>query len=192
VCQRAIDGTYFEVNGATACPGCRDAIVRVHGGSAGPLGLVKAVGAGVLAGIGGALVYYAVLAFTGYEIGLIAVLVGFVVGGAVRWGSGGRGGASHQAIAVVITYLAIVSTYVPFMIAGVREEATKQHAAAEQAAAGKSGPAASEAASTSSTPASAPSKPAPVPAPAVAPVSAASAEPAMTASQRRFHPDERS
>jgi hypothetical protein len=151
-CQRPIEGTYFEVNGTTACPGCRDAIEHRYGGSAGPLGLVKAIGAGVLAGIAGALVYYAVLALTGYEIGLIAVLVGFVVGGAVRWGSGGRGGPSYQAIAVAITYLSIVSTYVPFMIAGVREASVKQHASAERRSAEGEGTSTERAASTDQSP----------------------------------------
>jgi hypothetical protein len=130
VCQRRIDGTYFEVNGLTACAGCRNGLIRRYAGSAGPLGLVKAIGAGLGAGIGGALIYYAVLAITGYELGLIAVLVGFMVGTAVRWGSGGRGGASYQAIAVVITYVAIVGTYVPFIVAGISERAAARHHAA--------------------------------------------------------------
>jgi hypothetical protein len=121
VCQQAIDGTYFEVNGQMACATCHDAIVRAHGGTAGSLGVLKAIGAGVGAGIAGALLYYAVLALTGYELGLIAVAVGFMVGAAVRWGSGGRGGRVYQVLAVAITYVAIVSTYVPFMFAAVRD-----------------------------------------------------------------------
>ena len=40
---------------------------------------------------------------------LIAIVVGLFVGRAVRWGSGGRGGRLYQGLAVVLTYLAIVS-----------------------------------------------------------------------------------
>jgi hypothetical protein len=51
------------------------------------------------------------------------------VGFGVRWGSGGVGGRGYQVLAVAITYVAIVSTYVPFFV----EEARKQIEAAETA-----------------------------------------------------------
>ncbi len=35
----------------------------------------------------------------------------------MRWGSGRRGGRLYQVLAVVLTYVAIVSTYVPFVLA---------------------------------------------------------------------------
>jgi hypothetical protein len=77
----------------------------------------------------GAGVYYGVLALTGYEIGLVAIVVGLLVGFGVRWGSGGIGGRRYQVLAAAITYVAIVSTYVPFFV----EEARKQSEAAETA-----------------------------------------------------------
>ena len=70
----------------------------------------------------GAGIYYAVLALTGYEFGLLAILVGFMVGVAVNWGSYARGGWMYQALAVVLTYGAIVSTYVPFVFEAWEEE----------------------------------------------------------------------
>ena len=64
---------------------------------------------------------YAITAVSGYELGLIAIVVGYAVGAAVRWGSNGRGGWRYQTLAMLLTYLAIVSTYVPPMIEGFRE-----------------------------------------------------------------------
>lgn len=131
LCQRPIDAAYFEVNGQVTCAGCKDRIAAAYAGSAGPAGLVKAAGAGLLGGIAGALLYYAVSALTGYEIGLIAVVVGLMVGKAVRWGSGDRGGPAYQAMAVAITYISIVSTYVPFLIAEAMREPVTANAPAE-------------------------------------------------------------
>ena len=79
---------------------------------------MKAVGGGVAGGVAGAIVYYAVLALSGYEIGIIAIAVGWLVGKGVRWGSGGRGGPLYQALAIGLTYLAIVATYIGMALKG--------------------------------------------------------------------------
>ena len=47
-----------------------------------------------------------------------------LVGKGVRMGSGGRGGPGYQALAMVLTYLAIVATYVPMIIESVKGEAS--------------------------------------------------------------------
>jgi hypothetical protein len=74
---------------------------------------LNALGGGVAGAILGAIVYYIVRAATGYEIGIIAIAVGWLAGKGVRWGSGGRGGPRYQALAIVLTYLGIASTQVP-------------------------------------------------------------------------------
>ena len=76
----------------------------------------------------GALGWGLVTQLTGYEIGLIAVAVGWLVGGAVRLGSKGLGGKPFQALAVALTYLAIVSHYAAK--AGVRAPAPELREAA--------------------------------------------------------------
>lgn len=130
-CQRDIFGTYFEVNGQTACEKCRFTLERSRAEGS-PVGrATRAVVGGVVGGIVGAGIYYAVLALTGYEIGLVAIVVGLLVGFGVRWGSRGIGGRGYQFLAAAITYVAIVSTYVPFFV----EEARKQSAAETAAAA---------------------------------------------------------
>jgi hypothetical protein len=115
-CKAPLVSHYYDVNGSTVCEKCRYAIeASLSNGSA--MGrIVRATGAGLGAAILGSALYYAIAALTGYELGLIAIVVGFGVGSAVRWGSGGRGGKGYQALAIALTYLAIVSTYIPPII----------------------------------------------------------------------------
>jgi len=125
LCEQAITGSYYDVNARATCPSCHDQLVAANGVDLGMRGVLAAIGAGIGAGVLGALLYYAVLAISGYEIGLIAIAVGLMVGHAVKWGSGGRGGRRFQILAVTLTYVAIVSTYVPFIIEGISEANSK-------------------------------------------------------------------
>jgi hypothetical protein len=150
-CRRALIGFYYDVSGQTICEACKYTIeARLSGGSAAGR-FARATGAGVVAAALGAAVYYAISALTGYEFGLIAIVVGFAVGSAVRWGSEGRGGKSYQALAMMLTYLAIVTTYIPPIIEGFREAAADESEIAESAS--------SEADEASTTPVSAPAPP---------------------------------
>jgi hypothetical protein len=119
-CQQPVVDRYFDVNGQMTCPTCREAIANTLEKNPGWTAPFIALAAGLAGGLVGALLYYAVVKLTGYEIGLIAIVVGLLVGRAVRWGSGGRGGRAYQVMAVAITYIAIVSTYVPFIIETIR------------------------------------------------------------------------
>src|SRR5262245_60104113 len=115
-CRRQLIGHYYDVNGLTVCEACRYTIEsrQASGSSAGRF--LRALGAGLVAAVAGGLLYYAIAAISGYEFGLIAIVVGYGVGAAVRWGSNGRGGWRYQTLAMLLTYLAIVSTYVPPLI----------------------------------------------------------------------------
>jgi len=121
-CRQPIYDAYFEVNGKNTCESCRYEVEKQRGKGSALGRLLRAAFAGGAAGVVGAGIYYAVVALTGYEIGLVAIVVGFIVGFAVRWGSGGTGGRVYQALAVAITYFAIVSTYVPFIFEAMNEE----------------------------------------------------------------------
>jgi hypothetical protein len=112
-CGQALAGSYYEVDGHIVCAGCHQRLLdafqqRLAGG-----GFPRAALAGLGAAAVGAGIYLAVRSATGYEVGLISILVGFMVGKAVHWGSRGRGGWLYQALAMALTYLAIVSTYIP-------------------------------------------------------------------------------
>jgi len=124
-CRRPITGAYFEINGQVVCASCRDAVIAqwTRGGSAGRF--AKALGLGLLAMIACSVVWYAVLKLTDSQWGILAVVVGFVVGTAVSKGSNGRGGWRYQALAIFLTYTAIVSSYVPFIIEGIQERSAQ-------------------------------------------------------------------
>ena len=120
-CGSVLSDTYYVVNGHIVCEKCRRSVETEwnRGGSAGRFG--KALALGVLAMIACSIVWYLVLKATDSQWGILAVVVGFVIGGAVRKGSNGRGGWRYQTLAIFLTYTAIVSSYVPFIIQEVRE-----------------------------------------------------------------------
>jgi len=132
-CQRAIVRQYYEVNGAVVCTDCRHQLTRSETEGSGLRRFARALVAGTAAGALGSLVYFGISKLTGYEFGLISILVGLGVGGAVRWGCYGRGGKLYQALAVALTYLAIVSTYVPDVIEGLKGVGDEQRVAAASA-----------------------------------------------------------
>ena len=125
-CGQGLGGCYYEVGGRICCAACHERIVAALAGRPGAAGFLRAAAAGLGAAAVGSAIYFAVRAATGYQFGLISILVGFLVGRAVHWGCRGRGGWPYQTLAVLLTYLAIVSTYVPVIL----ELAKRQQAAA--------------------------------------------------------------
>jgi hypothetical protein len=117
VCARPIAETYYEAGGKVLCDGCRDAVIRHFTGGSRLARFLRALAFGGLAALAGSGLYYLVLAITGYEVGLIAIVVGVMVGSAVNNGSRQRGGLVYQLLAVFLTYTAIVSSYVPILLA---------------------------------------------------------------------------
>ena len=140
-CHRDLIGSYYEVEGQTVCEACKYTIESRMTEGSGAGRFVRATGAGLVAAALGAALDYAITAISGYEFGLIAIVVGFGVGTAVRWGSNGRGGKRYQALAMALTYLAIVATYIPPIIQGFREGAAET-AAVEPAVAADETPSA--------------------------------------------------
>jgi len=114
VCRRPLS-QYFDVNGKTLCSTCKDGVLSVLRSS--PVSaFFLAWLFGAVAGIAGSALYYIVLALTGYHVGLIAIVVGFIVGMAVRKGSRYRGGWVYQGMAMIITYGSIVTSFVLEMV----------------------------------------------------------------------------
>jgi hypothetical protein len=121
-CGGAIRSTYYQVGQALTCEECRWRI-DADATSGSPIGrFLKAGALGFLAAGLGAGLYYAVRALTGYEFGLIAIVVGLFVGGAVRMGSAQRGGVPYQLLAMFLTYTSIISTYIPYMVEGYQKQ----------------------------------------------------------------------
>jgi len=113
VCKRPIDDMYSEINGKICCATCRQQIETAFRGGSRVARVFKALIFGSVAAIAGAVLYYAIISISGWNIGLVAVLVGFMVGGAVRKGTGNRGGRFYQFLALFLAYMAIGLMHVP-------------------------------------------------------------------------------
>ena len=132
VCKAAIDRTYFHLAGQVICPACAEKTQTAQQRPDHSLvmkGLFYGLGAAILCAIGYAIFTYV----TNFEVALIAIGVGYVVGTAVRKGSRGLGGRRCQIAAVVLTYFAITISYVPLLIQGAREAAKKEAASKSSA-----------------------------------------------------------
>lgn len=125
-CGAAIRSTYYQVGQAITCEACRWRVESDATGGSSVGRFLKATMLGAFAAAVGAGLYYAVRALTGYEFGLIAIVVGLLVGGAVRMASAQRGGLPYQLLAMFLTYASIVSTYVPDIVKGFREQAVAE------------------------------------------------------------------
>jgi len=141
LCDTPVDTEYYDVNGTTCCPRCR---TRVESASETPRGIVplaRASAFGLGAGIVGAAIYYAVIAIARLEIGIVAILIGYMVGYAVRKGARGRGGLRFQILAVALTYASVGFAYTPIAIKAMMERDRAERTAASTAG-GSSRPAA--------------------------------------------------
>ena len=143
-CGLRVWKVYYQVGGKLACERCKTDVELQRSQGSGVGRFVRATLYGVGAGAVGAAIWYGVRAATDYEVGLIAILVGFLVGAGVRKGSNGRGGWRYQALAVFLTYTAIVSTYVPFILQGLKQQAAESQKAATSPPAAASAPDAQE------------------------------------------------
>jgi hypothetical protein len=112
-CQQLETDQYYDVNGSPLCDRCRAAVTTLTETPKGVSVLIRAALLGVVAAVLGAVLYYAVIAITDFEIGLVAIAIGYMVGYAIRTGAGGRGGRRFQVLAVVLTYWAVGLAYSP-------------------------------------------------------------------------------
>lgn len=125
-CEVAIDYSYYETSGKVICEACRKALERSLYSGSKLFRALRALIFGIPAAAVGAGIYYGIMAATGYEFALVSIIIGLMVGGAVRVGSNRRGGWFYQMMAMGLTYVAIVATYVPFIIEGVEAEVAQE------------------------------------------------------------------
>jgi len=135
-CGQPIATSYYEVNGSVTCQRCRNQIMAAwnRGSSGGRF--ARALGLGFGAAVLGAGIYFGIAALTGYEFGLVAIVVGVLVGGAVRKGSNGRGGWRYQLLAMFLTYTAVVVTDSSLIARELKNEWRAQAASSAAAPAG--------------------------------------------------------
>ncbi len=125
-CKRAISTEYWTVGDQQLCGACKRAIELHLQRPVGWRTWARVFGLGSAAALAGTVLYFAVLKITGYQLGLIAIAVGLLVGGAVRKASGGRGGWKFQLVAMVLTYCSIVSSYMPTVYQELQQAAEKK------------------------------------------------------------------
>ncbi len=130
-CRRPLTASYWAVADQVSCGDCRERWQEVLTGGSGALRFARASVFGLIAAGLGAALYFGAAELMNAEWALVAIAVGLMVGWAVRQGADRRGGWQYQALAVSLTYLAIVTAYVP-NIARVFEWST-QHSADEAA-----------------------------------------------------------
>lgn len=114
-CKTALTGQYFQAQGLPVCPQCADRI-NSRQQAPPPISLLPAVLYGSAAAFAGFLIYATVSIAFDLQLALISILVGVMVGKAVRKGSKGLGGRPQQILAVVMTYFAITTSYIPVYI----------------------------------------------------------------------------
>jgi len=117
-CHAAIVDTYYEADDGLVCSVCRALITSAHGRRTPRVRFARALGFGTIAAALSTALYFGLLAALGREFSLVLLLVGFAVGRAVRVGAGRPRGRRYQWLAIGLTYLAIVATYVPFIVKG--------------------------------------------------------------------------
>ncbi len=111
-CRQPISGTYYRVRSAMSCPACTDKIraaMAKNNSSAYPLALVCGMGAAIL----GMILYATFTILTGWVVSYVALAVGWMVGTAIKKGSGGSGGRRYQITAALLTYVAISMSSLP-------------------------------------------------------------------------------
>ena len=138
MCSTPLRTQYFHVGEQPACATCTDAVKRANEKAAAQSRragtMARAFGFGLAAAVAGAILYYAVIALTGWEIGLVAIVIGFMVGFAVQKGSGSAGGRRYQILAVVLTYFAVGLAYAPLAFKSFSEGGSPTDAAVADSA----------------------------------------------------------
>jgi hypothetical protein len=110
-CKRPITDHYYEINGTIFCEPCQGMISAHLRGGSGFVRFLRAVLFGTAAGAAGTLIYTLFIQATRVDFSLVSILVGYLVGRAVRAGSRNRGGIPCQLLAVLLTYLAVGATH---------------------------------------------------------------------------------
>jgi hypothetical protein len=111
-CNNLISFEYFRINGQMVCPSCA---VQARTGQSSDSQVAYALA--LFFGIGGAIVgsiLYAGFAIaTHTTLGYLTLVVAWIVGKSMKYGSNGLGGGRYQFTAVVLTYLAVSLAAIP-------------------------------------------------------------------------------
>jgi hypothetical protein len=114
-CKSGIADRYFLLGGHTLCTTCAPLISH----AATPQEMGRPLLYGFAAAIAGAIGYALITNLLQARLSLVSILVGLLVGKAVRAGAGGLGGRKLQVMAVLLTYVSITLSVIPQLVQGV-------------------------------------------------------------------------
>jgi hypothetical protein len=127
-CRRPIQRQYWQINKRAACGECRGQVQRELETSMTRARFLSALQYGLLAAAAGSVGWIVISKLTGYETGIVAIGIGYLVGKAVRKGAGGFGGRRYQVLAMLLTYSSIALASLPAIFEALRQ--APHHAAA--------------------------------------------------------------
>jgi hypothetical protein len=123
-CGTAMLDDYYSIGGKSICANCRASVETTRATSRTSKAFLKALGFGLGAALAGAAVYYAVIALLDLEIGIVAILIGWMVGRAIQKALPGGGLRRYQVLAAVLTYFAVGVAYMPLMFSEMKKDKT--------------------------------------------------------------------
>jgi len=138
-CNQTIGGSYYRLNGATTCPACVERMKQQIPQDS-PAAFTRALVFGIGGAILGLILYAAFTIITRWIIRYVSLAVGYIVGKAIKMGSGGIGGRRYQIAALALTYAAVSMAAVPIWVSQVskaRKAAPRAHVQLVQPPSGK-------------------------------------------------------
>lgn len=140
-CHTTLTSRYYRINGALTCENCAERLKQQV-----PKDSQQAFVRGIVFGVGGAflgLILYAAFGIlTGLVIGYVSLAVGYIVGKAIKMGSGGMGGRRYQIAAALLTYSAVSIAAIPIFISQiVKDKKAEKHTQVQHALPQSSAPA---------------------------------------------------
>jgi len=106
-CGERIGAYYYEAAGAIFCARCKGQVEQAQATSGASAGIARGVIFGIGAAIAGAVGYFLITVTSGFNLGLVALGVAWLVASAVKKGTSGAGGQTVQIVAVALTAAAI-------------------------------------------------------------------------------------
>jgi uncharacterized membrane protein len=107
-CGTPVPGTYYRVDINLACTRCGKAVRHERN-----VVFVRALTFGVVAAIAGCAIYSTIAIVTGWNLSVISLLVGLMIGKGMMAGSHGSGERRYQVVAALLTYVAVSLATVP-------------------------------------------------------------------------------
>lgn len=117
-CRRTVEDEYYVINGNKVCGACAGALKRQLGDGTPGERLLKAALLGILAALVSGWLWALFIVKTESMWGFVAIGLGYLVGLAVRKGSGGGGGRAFQALAVALAYAGVAFAYSMVFLSG--------------------------------------------------------------------------